>query len=52
MVAYYFDYTTEKKVLYSVLSSTTTKLEVPKYQMKIWFKEIKPMAKSNCSQRK
>jgi len=45
MVAYYFDYTTKKKILYSVLSSATTKLEVPKGQMKIGFKEIKPMAK-------
>ena len=45
MVAYYFDYTTKKKILYSVLSSTTIKLEVPKGQMKIGFKEIKPMAK-------
>ena len=45
MVAYYFDYTTEKKILYSVLSSATAKLEVPKDQMKIGIKEIKPMAK-------
>ena len=52
MVAYYFDYTTKKKILYSVLSSTTIKLEVPKGQMKIGFKEIKPMAKRAIVQKK
>ena len=52
MVAYYFDYTIEKKILYSVLPSATIKLEVPKGQMKIEFKEIKPMAKRAIVQKK
>jgi hypothetical protein len=42
----------KRKILYSVLSSATTKLEVPKGQMKIGFKEIKLMSKRAIVQKK
>ena len=48
MVAYYFDYSRyiiENKILYSVLSSSETKLEVPTNQIKVDYKKMKPSAK-------
>ena len=48
MIAYHFDYSryiTENKILYSVLSSSETKLEVPTNQIKVDYKKMKPSAK-------